>query len=135
MACAVFALLGVLIALYLFLYDLGLSPLVCPVKGCEVVQASVYSKILGVPVAVFGILGFAALLGVNIWGLSSNQIWGFKIRTITLVISGFGLLAYGWFSYLELFVIRAICFWCVTSSLMMLGVFVASLLAGNEVSA
>ncbi len=126
MVSAVFALLGALIALYLVVYDLGLSPLVCPIKGCEVVQASVYAKILGVPVAIFGVIGFVTLLAVSIWGLSSRLLLGIQVRRVLLGLSGLGLLAYLWFSYLELFVIHAICFWCVTSSLMMLGVFISA---------
>lgn len=48
---------------------------------------------------------------------------------VALFASSLGMLAYLWFTYLELAVIRAICFRCVISSLMMLGVWISSWLA------
>ena len=53
---------------------------------------------------------------------------GIPIRSAILFLSSLGLLAYIPLTYLELFVIHAICFWCVTSSLMMLGLFLSALL-------
>jgi uncharacterized membrane protein len=134
MISSVFALLGLLVALYLWLYHLGLSPLVCPISGCEKVQASQYSSILGIPVATIGFFAFAALLIANLVGVLSERV---DLDRFVFGVSSLGLLAYSWFTYLELFVIRAICFWCVVSSVMMLGVWLFSLLAirGRQVQA
>jgi uncharacterized membrane protein len=126
MASSIFALLGLLVALYLWLYHLGLSPLLCPISGCEKVQASEFSSILGIPVATIGFFAFAALLGANLVGVLSERV---RLDRFVFGVSSLGLLAYAWFTYLELFVIRAICFWCVVSSIMMLGVWFFSLLA------
>jgi uncharacterized membrane protein len=123
MLAAVFALLGTLIALYLLLHSLGVSSLTCPIAGCDKVQASEYSRFLGVPVAAYGLIGFSALLVIAIAGLWRSSLFGVPIRTALRVGSGLGLLAYLPLTYLELFVIHAVCFWCVTSSVMMLGVF------------
>jgi uncharacterized membrane protein len=126
MVSSVFSLLGLLVALYLWLYHLGLSPLVCPISGCEKVQASEFSSILGIPVATIGFFAFAALLGANLVGVFNERV---SLDRFVFGVSSLGLLAYAWFTYLELFVIRAICFWCVVSSVMMLGVWAFSLLA------
>jgi uncharacterized membrane protein len=126
MGMTVFALLGALVAAYLWLFHLGLSELMCPVKGCEVVQKSAYSSILGVPVATIGFFAFFALFVVGVWSTLLERPEG---ERITFAVSSAGLLAYVWFTYLELFVIRAICFWCVVSSVMMLGAWVCSALA------
>ena len=128
MISATFALLGTLIALYLLLHDLGLSSIICPIAGCDKVQASGYSKWFGIPVAAFGLAGFVTLLGLSVTGLFTVQVTGIPIRSAILSLSSLGLLAYIPLTYLELFVIHAICFWCVTSSLMMLGVFLSALL-------
>ena len=122
----VFALLGALVALYLWLYHLGLSPLVCPIAGCEKVQKSEFSSLLGIPVAALGVVAFAGLFASSLAGVLVDR-W--RIERAVLAISSLSLLAYLWFTYLELFVIRAICFWCVVSSLMMLGVWISSGLA------
>ncbi len=131
MAMTVFALLGTLVALYLWLYHLGLSPLVCPIAGCEKVQKSEFSSLLGIPVAAIGVVAFTGLFISSLAGVLINQL---RIDRAVFLVSSLGLLAYVWFTYLELFVIRAICFWCVVSSLMMLGMWVFSGLALKDSS-
>ena len=126
MAMTVFALLGALVALYLWLYHLGLSPLVCPIAGCEKVQKSEFSSLLGIPVAVIGLIAFSALFISSLAGVLRESL---RVERVVFVTSSLGMLAYLWFTYLELAVIHAICFWCVMSSLMMLGVWVFSGLA------
>jgi uncharacterized membrane protein len=126
MGMTLFALVGALIALYLWLFHLGLSGLYCPVKGCEVVQASSYSSILGIPVATIGFFAFLALFASSLGGVLAERL---RPERIVFIVSSLGLLAYVWFTYLELAVIRAVCFWCVVSSLAMLGVWITSGLA------
>jgi uncharacterized membrane protein len=128
MISASFALAGTLIALYLFLHDIGLSSIACPIAGCDTVQASVYSKWFGIPVAAFGLAGFVLLLGLSVTGLFTTRVLNLPIRTVILTVSSLGLIAYIPLTYLELFVIHAVCFWCVTSSLMMLGVLLSAVL-------
>jgi uncharacterized membrane protein len=123
MAGGILALLGMLISFYLVLYNLGRTNLYCPVAGCDVVQASVYSKWFGIPVAAFGFVYYLGLFGLSMHGLFSNRILGLQVQRLLLLGSSFGLLVYGYFTMLEWLVIHAWCFWCVTSSLMMLGLF------------
>ena len=123
MVMTVFALLGALVALYLWLYSLGLSPLVCPIAGCEQVQKSEFSNVLGIPVAAIGLVAFLALFASSLAGVLRESL---RVDRVVFVVSSLSLLAYLWLTYLELFVIRAICFWCVVSSLMMLGIWVSS---------
>jgi uncharacterized membrane protein len=121
MLSAIFALLGALVALYLLLHSLGYSSLVCPIAGCDKVQASEYSKILGLPVSAYGIAAFISLLGLQEQPLETIA------PKVILAISSLGVLSYLYFTYLEAFVILAWCFWCVISSLCMLGVFISAL--------
>ncbi len=126
MVGSLFALLAMLISFYLLLYDLGRTSLVCPISGCEVVQASVYSKWFGLPVAGFGFVFYVGLFSLSIYGLYQNQLFGQKLQNLMLFFSSFGLLTYAYFTALEWFVIHAWCFWCVTSSLMLLGFFMTT---------
>lgn len=132
MTLAVLALLGGLISLYLLLTHLGAATLACPISGCDKVQASVYSSFLGVPVAAYGLVGFAALIGLSVLGLSSDRVFGFDIQNLLLGITVVGLLAFAVLTYLELFVIHAVCMWCVLSSLCMLGAFIAALIGRSS---
>jgi uncharacterized membrane protein len=131
MVTAVFALLGSLIALYLFLVDIGASPLICPTSGCEVVQASAFSKIFGIPTALYGMVIFLTLLGSSIAGLFVNHIAKIPIQTILIVLSSISILFYLYLTYLEAFVILAWCLWCVGSSIMMLGVWLSAILGAR----
>jgi uncharacterized membrane protein len=129
MGMTVFSLLGALVALYLWLSHLGLSKLACPVAGCEVVQASAYSSILGVPVATIGFFAFTALFAASLTSVLLEHV---QAERFVFVVSSLGLLAYLWFTYLELFVIKAICFWCVVSSFTMLGAWVCAWMASRQ---
>jgi uncharacterized membrane protein len=128
MVVSVLALIGALISLYLVLHHYGLASLACPISGCDKVQASVYSSLLGIPVALFGLVGFAAILSLGIVGLSSDHVFSVRVQDAIILIAGLGIAAYLMLTYLELFVIHAICFWCVCSSLCMLGALISSIL-------
>jgi uncharacterized membrane protein len=127
MASTVFALLGSLIALYLFLVDIGASPLICPTSGCEVVQDSAFAKIFGIPTAFYGMIVFLTLLGSSIAGLFVNRIAKIPIQAILISISTVSVGFYLYLTYLEAFVILAWCLWCVGSSIMMLGVLLSAI--------
>jgi uncharacterized membrane protein len=132
MACSLFALLGMLIAFYVLLYDLGRTSLVCPISGCDVVQASPYSKWFGLPVAGFGFAFFLGLFALSMHSIFSNLLFGYHIPDLLRLSSAPGLVFYAYFTYLEAFVIHAWCFWCVMSSLMLVGFFVCTMLEGRS---
>jgi uncharacterized membrane protein len=109
---------------------LGGSAVCGPSRGCETVAASEYSMALGVPVAVWGVLFSLAVLACSVaW-------WRRADRRALLVAYGLlllGTLAVAYFTYLELFVIEAICLWCVSYALVVvvsLGVAGLALLRG-----
>lgn len=132
MAGSVVALLGMLIAFYILLYDLGRTSLVCPISGCDVVQASPYSKWFGLPVAGFGFAYYLGLFALSLYGVFSNALFGFRLTDLLRFVGAIGLVFYAYFTYLEAFVIHSWCFWCLTSSLMLLGFFVCSLLEARN---
>jgi uncharacterized membrane protein len=127
MIVATLSLVGALISFYLLLAHLGATTLACPISGCDKVQASIYSSFLGVPVAAYGLVGFVTLIGLGVLGLSSDRVFGLNVQAMLLSITLVGVLAFVVLTYLELFVIHAVCMWCVISSLCMLGAFAASL--------
>ena len=130
MAVALLALLGLFDASYLVLERaLGNSGVFCPIGGgCTVVQESAYSVVLGVPVAYIGVAGYAALLAVALLALSADTLAGVHVSGLLLALASLGLLFSLYLSYLQLFEIKAICFWCVVSALIELSIWVAALL-------
>jgi uncharacterized membrane protein len=116
-AIAVLALLGFFVALYLWLYKIGvIGTLQCGTGGCETVQTSRYAEFLGVPVALIGVVGYAVMLAVSLAGVQpalAPRRW----PTVALAaLSGGAFLFALYLTYLELFVIHAICRWCVVSA-------------------
>jgi uncharacterized membrane protein len=98
--------------------------------GCHTVQNSEYSELAGIPVAVLGLLAYAALLAA---ALLPGPL-GRALGLFTAVV-GVGFSAY--LTYLELFVIDAICAWCVASAILILIALVLTILrarAGERAS-
>ena len=84
--------------------------------GCETVAESSHSELLGVSVAVIGVLGYVLLLACSALRGDGARMAGFLFALV-----GFGYSVY--LTYLELFVIDAICQWCVLSAVLMTVLF------------
>jgi uncharacterized membrane protein len=81
-------------------------------SGCETVAKSTYSHLFGINIAVFGIVGYALLLGTALLRGDGPRMAGFVLALI-----GLGYSVY--LTYLELFKIEAICQWCIASAALM----------------
>lgn len=103
--------IGLAIALYLTTTKLsGGLPVCGPVHGCEEVALSEYSSILGIPTAALGV-AFSAITGSLglVWWRSGDR----RALLANYGLGLFGMLFVAYLTYLELFVIRAVCAWCV----------------------
>jgi uncharacterized membrane protein len=113
-AAALVALAGIAVSTYIAIAESGGGAPKCVVGGggCETVANSKYSELAGINVAVIGILGYAFLLIAALLPGDPGRFGGFLTALI-----GFGFSLY--LTYLELFVIDAICQWCVVSAVLM----------------
>ena len=135
MLAALLALAGMFVALYLTLYKLGyIGTLVCAVGSCETVQTSKWATFLGQPVGAWGVAYYVAVFIVAIAGLSEALSESPAVSRVLVGLTGFGMLFSLWLTYLELFVIHAICQWCVISALLATALFIVSLLDLLEVA-
>lgn len=109
---------GLGIAVYLFAVRvLGESPACGPVKGCETVAASEYATLVGIPVALFGVVFSMVLVAAClIWWRRADRRALYTAYGLGLA----GIIAVLYLTYLELVVIEAICVWCVTYALTIL---------------
>jgi uncharacterized membrane protein len=114
LAGAVIATVGIGVATYITIADSGGGAPTCLAggHGCATVANSSYSHIAGVNVAVFGIVGYVLLLAAAAIPGDQGRFGG-----LLMALVGFGFSAY--LTYLELFVINAICQWCVASAVLM----------------
>ncbi len=90
-------------------------------SGCEAVQTSGYSEILGVPVAALGLFAYAAMLVCAVIRGERAAISGAFVALVGTLFSAY-------LSYLELFVLRAVCQWCVASAVLVIAYLVLGVL-------
>lgn len=117
--------LGMLVSGYLSYTTLVNSPPLClGVGDCETVVGSVYAKIGSVPIAL---LGLAMFLSIFLMGLRLGMPGGGTAALGTFSLALAGTLYSAWLTYIEFFVLRALCPWCIASALLVTGIFLLSL--------
>ena len=128
------ALAGIAVSAYLTVVHYTASAsLACGGSGlvdCERVTTSAQSVIVGIPVAVLGLVWFvatAALVSPAAW--RSGAPWVRWARLADVAV-GMGMVL--WLVYAELFVIRAICLWCTVVHVIVFALFVLVMLYGWE---
>jgi uncharacterized membrane protein len=84
---------------------------------CDVVNNSVYSQIYGVPVSVLGLAGYLLLLALALAALWTTERTQRRILLLSLVLSVGGVGFSVYLTYLEIYVIEALCAWCVASAI------------------
>jgi uncharacterized membrane protein len=133
MAVAVLALIGLFISVYLLLFKLGVyGELACGTGSCETVQASAYATFLGLPVAGWGVAWYAVVFGVAFLSTQSAFSEASWPPRAILVLAAGGLAFSGYLTYVELFVINAVCRWCVVSALITAVIFMLAAPAGRS---
>ena len=118
-------LVGLVIAAYLSVVALsGGLPYCGPLKGCEDVALSPYARIGGIPVAVFGVVLSLTLFVLAVaWVRSSNP---------ALLAAHYGLSLLGvvfeiYFTFVEVFLIGAVCVWCASYGISLVARFLVAL--------
>jgi uncharacterized membrane protein len=128
MIVAALALAGIFVALYLLLYKLGaIGTLSCSIGSCETVNSSRWATFLGLPVAAWGLGFYVALFAVAMASTTARYGDSARMPGLLLGMTTLGLLFSAWLTYLELFVIGAICQWCVVSAIIVSLCFLVAL--------
>ena len=110
------ALFGFWVSLYLLTVHWGWWQAVCfGVGDCEYVNTSRYAELLGIPVALLGAGAYAALIATVI--LIARDQFAEIARRAQFFIAAIGVAFSVYLTYIELFVLGAICPWCVLSAI------------------
>ena len=118
-------LVGLVVATYLSTVELqGELPYCGPLHGCETVALSDYSRIAGIPVAVFGVVLSLSLLTLALAWIRSGRL---ALLAAHYALSLVGVVFEVYFTYLEVVVIGAMCVWCVTYGLSLVARFAIAL--------
>ncbi len=107
------------------------AALACPDTGvvnCTLVTTSSWSVLLGVPVAVLGLVWSIAMTGLTVpraW--RSGRVWIGRTR---VALAGLGAAMVLYLVYVELFRIGAICLWCTAIHVLAVCLFGVVMAAG-----
>lgn len=121
LATIVLAILGIADAGYLTYVHYNESALVCTFGSCLTVQSSRYAEISGFPIAILGLLMYIAIAGL--WLIRWQRPSLATPTTMAIFcLALIGLIYSAYLTYLELFVIKAICQYCVGSAILILAI-------------
>lgn len=111
-------LVGTTISAYVWYKQVTSGPVVCLGSGCAAVIRSPYGRLLGIPNGALGVAYFLYIALVS--GIGSRIPGGEMLAAIVTVVA---LVLYLYLTYLQLFVLRALCSWCLTSAALTVGIF------------
>lgn len=122
------AVVGLLVSIYMTVYKVTSNEAMCVgSSGCSEVNASRYSEVNGIPVAVLGVVGYAAILAL----LFLEQRSVFFQENGTMMFFGISLVGFLFTLYLiyvEVALIKAYCPFCLTSQGVMSIIFIISVI-------
>lgn len=124
---------GLVVAGYLAYVEITQIEAYCGTEGdCDIVQQSEYARLFGfLPIGVLGVAGYLAIL---VTWLGSQRARGKLVvyaALVQLALATLGVLFSIWLTWLELFVIGAVCAWCLASAILMTALFLACLSPGK----
>jgi uncharacterized membrane protein len=124
----ILTIIGLLVSIYMTIYKITSNDSMCIGSGdCKTVNASRYAEVYGIPVAVLGVAGYAAILAV----LLLERKPGFFKQNGTLLFFGLSLTGFLFTLYLifvETVLIKAYCPFCITSQTAMTIIFIISVI-------
>ena len=120
------ALAGIAIAAYIEYERATGGSLACGTGGCEEVQSSKYAELLGVPVAVLGLLAYVALLATALVRAPAAALAG-----AALALAGLAFAVY--LLVVQAFVLEAYCTWCLASDAVLTALAIMTLIRAARV--
>ena len=119
---------GLLDTIYLSWVKITHSQVYCGTSGeCEIVNSSSYSEIGGFPIAYLGMGAFLVIL-LLLYLEQRNEFWQENSPLFVFGICLIGVIYSAYLTYVEIWILRAICPYCVLSAIAMLVLFGLSIL-------
>lgn len=123
-----FIVVGLLVSIYMTIFKITSNESMCiGSKDCSVVNASRYSEVNGVPVAVIGVAGYASLLAL-LW---LDRRPGFFQQNGSMIFFGISLIGFlftAYLIYVEIALLKAYCPFCITSQVSMTIIFILAVI-------
>lgn len=123
---SILGLSGFLLSIYIYSKKKTKKKLICPMRSnCDTVIHSDYSKIVGIPVEILGMLYYVTI-GSAYTFVFVLGLWSYSVACVLIGMSGAALLFSVYLVSLQAFVVRHWCFWCLCSAGISLSIFVLS---------
>ena len=120
--------IGVLDSTYLFIYKISNNNAMCLGNGdCATVNASRYSVIYGIPISLLGLLAYLAILALLIFEFR-NIVTKENSNLLIFGISLVGVIFSAYLTYIEFYVIFAVCPFCILSAIVISILFIISII-------
>jgi uncharacterized membrane protein len=124
----ILAVIGILDSIYLLVYKISNNNAMCLGNGdCATVNASRYSEIYGIPVSLLGLVAYLAVLALLIFEMR-NIVTKENSNLLVFGISLVGVVFSAYLTYIEYFVIYAVCPFCVLSAVVITLLFILSII-------
>ena len=124
------SLLGLAASAYVWRSQRFNKPIACWTRDCERVIRSPYSRLLGVHNSAIGFWLFLAIFFLALVVQQGLEAWyGLALKAIAL-LSLIGTLVSCYLAYIQFFVLKGICNWCLTSALLILAIFILTVMSG-----
>jgi uncharacterized membrane protein len=112
-------LVGLVVTIYLTVVHYRTGALVCAVGGdCHKVQSSKYATVGPIPVAILGLALMVVLIGLWI-ARARGDLDAFTATGMSFVLLFSAMVCEGYLTYVEIYVLDAICAWCVTFAVLL----------------
>ena len=124
----VLTVLGLLVSIYMTIYKVTNNESMCIGSGgCSIVNASGYSEVRGIPVAVFGVLGYLSILAL-LYLENKSEFFQTNGGMLQFAVTLAGFLFTVWLIYVEVALIKAYCPFCITSQAAMTIIFILTVI-------
>jgi uncharacterized membrane protein len=125
----IFSLGGLSLASFIYKKKRIKKPLICPLRSdCNTVINSSYSKFLGIPVEILGIIYFSLVLLMQLFFIW-NSIVSPWLSFISLFVSLGAFVFSLYLTAVQVFGLKQFCTWCITSAFLSFGIFYVTILA------
>ena len=122
----VLALIGLLDSVYLTYIKLANATASCAGIGdCDAVNSSQYAEIFGIPIALLGAGAYLTILFILIME-PRGGFWNAQGPLLVFLISLIGVMYSAYLTYIEIWVLYAICPYCVLSAIVLVLMLILS---------